>query len=74
MRFLVLMLLASCAAAPGPGGFDERLLGTVPEDAHLHGLAVFSEDGRHVAYVEQAAGGNRAVCGAWKSRPFHLVC
>jgi len=76
MRSWLLLVLAGCAAGSTPAGddFRERLLATVPADAHLHGLAVFSEDGRRVAYVERDDGHSRAVSGAWKSRPFNLVC
>ena len=64
------LLTTSCAG----NGFRERLLATLPNDASLEGLAVFSEDGSRVAYVERENGAQRAVCGAWKSRPFGLVC
>ena len=74
MRFWILIALAGCAAAPAGDEYRERMLATVPEIAHLHGLAVFSEDGRHAAYVERADGVSRAVSGSWKSRPFTLVC
>jgi hypothetical protein len=74
MRFWILLALAGCASAPAADGFRERLLATVPADAQLHGLAVFSEDGRHAAYVERVDGVSRAVRGSWKSRPFDLVC
>ncbi len=73
MRFLILLALAGCAAVPAGDEFRERRLATVSADAHLHGLAVFSEDGR-VAYVERGDGVSRAVSGSWKSRPFNLVC
>jgi len=49
-------------------------LATVPEKAQLHGLSVFSEDGRRAAYVERVDGVSRALSGSWKSRPFDLVC
>ncbi len=65
-----LLLLAGCAGS----GFRERLLATLPDDASLAGLASFSEDGSRVAYVERVNGAQRAVCNAWKSRPFRLVC
>ncbi len=74
MRFWFLVALAGCAAVPAGDEFRERLLASVPENAQLHGLAVFSEDGRRVAYVERDDGVSRAVCGSWKSRPFNLVC
>lgn len=73
MRFWILLALAGCASAPAGDEFRERRLATVPADAHLHGLAVFSEDGR-AAYVERVDGASRAVSGSWKSRPFSLVC
>jgi hypothetical protein len=75
-RSLGLLLLGGCAGATLLQGddFRERLLATLPDDASLHGLASFSEDGAAVAYVERGNGGQRAVCGAWKSRPFTLVC
>jgi hypothetical protein len=73
-RSAVFLLLAGCAAAPPSDGFRERLLATVPEDGSLAGLAVFSEEGPRVAYVERENGVQRAVLGAWKSRPFALVC
>jgi hypothetical protein len=68
------LLTASCVSAPAADGFRERRLATVPRDARLAGLAVFSEDGRRVAVVEREDGRNRAVCGDWKSPPFDLVC
>jgi len=76
MRSWLLLVLAGCAAGSTliGGEFRERLLASVPADAHLHGLAVFSEDGRRVAYVERDDGVSRAVCGEWKSRPFSLIC
>jgi hypothetical protein len=74
MRLWILLVLAGCAAAPAADEFRERRVATVPADAHLHGLAVFSEDGRRVAYVERDDGVSRAVSGSWKSRPFNLVC
>ncbi|HVE40510.1 MAG TPA: hypothetical protein VNM14_11510 [Planctomycetota bacterium] len=74
MRFWILLTLAGCASAPVADEFRERRLAGVPDNAQLHGLAVFSEDGRHVAYVERDDGISRAVCGSWKSRPFNLVC
>jgi hypothetical protein len=70
VRSGLLLLLASCAG----NGFRERLLATLSEDGSLSGLASFSEDGARVAYVERENGAQRAVCGAWKSRPFGLVC
>ena len=75
-RFLGLLLLAGCAAgSPAAGdGFCERLLGTIPDGELMNGLAAFSQDGTRVAYVERTDGAQRAVCGAWKSRPFSLVC
>ena len=74
MRPWVLIFLVGCAGASVAEEFRERRLASVPEGTHLHGLAVFSEDGRRVAYVERDDGVSRAVCGAWKSRPFNLVC
>jgi len=74
MRIWFLLALAGCAAAPVADEFGERRLASVTENAHLHGLAVFSEDGRRVAYVERDDGISRAVSGAWKSRPFKLIC
>jgi hypothetical protein len=74
MRSWVLLVLAGCAAAPAAEDFRERRLATVPAGARLHGLAVFAENGRRVAYVLREDGAQRAVCGDWKSRPFKLVC
>jgi len=74
--FLVLLGAASCAGgAPAPEQrFRERLLATVPAGARLDGLVAFAEDGGRAAYVEREDGLCRAVCDAWKSRPFNLVC
>lgn len=70
---LALSLLLSALAGPQEE-FRERILATVPEEAALAGLAVFSEDGTRVATVERDGDARRAVCGAWKSRPFDVVC
>ena len=72
IRPLGLLLLAGCAA--GADGFQERLLETIPDGELMDGLAAFSQDGTRVAFVERADGAQRAACGAWKSRPFSLVC
>ena len=76
MRLGIFLVLAGCAAGGSSAGeeFRERLLATVPAKAQLHGLAVFAEDGRRAAYVEQSDGASRAVKGSWKSRPFNLIC
>ena len=67
----LLFLLAGCAASPE---FRERVLATVPDDAGLHGLVAFAEDGSRVAYVRRERDARRAVCREWKSPPFGLIC
>lgn len=75
--FLILVpVLCGCVAGPADGdlAFRERLLATIPEDARIVVPVAFSVDGRSAAWVDRRDGTSRAVCGAWKGRPYGVVC
>ena len=66
----------SCAGrrTDGDPDFQERLLGTIPEDARVVVPVEFSADGRRAAWVMQRGGTSRAICGERMGKPYGVVC
>jgi hypothetical protein len=73
---IFLLVLCGCVARPADGGpaFRERLLATISEDARVVIPVAFSVDGQNAAWVERRGDASRAVCGAWKGKPYGVVC
>jgi hypothetical protein len=65
------LLLWGCA---GQDAFQERVLGTLPEDTRVIVPVAFSSDGKTAAWVEQRGNQCRAVCGDRKQQPYGVVC
>ena len=78
-RGITAVLIAAALGCAGRGadgdpGFQERLLGTIPEDARVVVPVDFSADGRRAAWVMRRGETSRAICGEWMGKPYGVVC